>query len=471
MHTVVLVSNRVATIVEGKPSVGGLTVAVVDALKDESCLWMGWNGEVVPIQEESHFECGKVGSIQTRTWPLSQRRYEGFYRGFSNAVIWPAFHHRLDHMRYSHDDYEAYLQVNQTFAERLAEHAAPNDVIWVHDYHFMHLGYFCRKLGMRNKIGFFLHIPFPNVEIFKAIPVCKELSKALCAFDLVGFQTQSSLRSFLGYLNSAPHDKVHAKEEHEASGSTPKLPRLGAYPISIDCASTLKEMEQTGNERAISRLRRRFGQTKIIISVDRLDYTKGLVERLQGCDEFVRADPAWRNNVSFMQISPPSRTDVHGYRQIRQEVELLTSQINGKWATPGWTPINYINRCFDRSSLLSFFRHSHVGLVTSLRDGMNLVAKEYVIAQAPENPGVLILSEFAGAAEELCVGALIINPYDAKAISDAIEQALSMGVDERRRRHAAMMKVLGENDLQAWKNRFLKDLCADNVNRAKSAIV
>ena len=471
MNKIVLVSNRVATIVEGKPSVGGLTVAVVDALKDETCLWIGWNGEVGRAQPEGCFECGKVGSIQTKTWPLSQRQYEGFYRGFSNAVIWPTFHHRLDHMRYSHADYESYLEVNQVFAARLAEHVTPDDVIWVHDYHFMHLGYFCRKLGMANKIGFFLHIPFPNVEIFKSIPVCKELAQALFSFDLVGFQTQTSLRSFLNYLNSQPHDKVHAAESPEEPRARRKLPRLGAYPISINCFSTRSEMEQANNEKAIKCLSKRFGQTKIIISVDRLDYTKGLIERLKGYEEFLRLNSVWRNNVSFMQISPPSRTDVHGYGQIRQEVELLTSHINGQWAAPGWTPINYINRSFDRPTLLAFFRRSHVGLVTSLRDGMNLVAKEYVMVQAPEDPGVLILSEFAGAAEELCVGALIINPYDATAISRAIERALSMELEERRERHAAMMKGLRTHDLQAWKNRFLKDLCADKTSDVRSTIV
>lgn len=455
MRKIVLLSNRVATITEGKTTAGGLAVAVVDALKNEQCAWIGWSGKVARLDQLANLERGSVGQIDTLTWPLSQRSYDGYYRGFANGVIWPAFHYKLDQMRFSRDDYHAYLQVNKEFARRLFEHSAPDALIWVHDYHFLHVAYYCRQLGMKNKIGFFLHIPFPCPSVFKAIPVHRELFQAMLHFDLLGFQTPDDLEALNNYAANMP-DPVHANP-------LAAMPSRGAYPISIDCAATMQDMEQAQDKRTLTKLKKEFGQAKIIISVDRLDYTKGIGERLNSYDLFFRLYPKWKSKTSFIQISPPSRTDVHGYGQIRRELEQLTSQINGKWAEPGWTPINYMNRSFDRPTLLAFFRRAHIGLVTSLRDGMNLVAKEYVMVQAPEDPGVLILSEFAGAAHELGVGALLVNPYDAQAIAHAIGKALSMELAERQERHAAMIKVLKINDLQVWKQRFLHDLSSSAV--------
>ena len=457
MSKIVLVSNRVASLVEGKPSAGGLAIAVLEGLQGESCLWMGWNGKIDRAHTEPALEHGRIGSLDTLTWPLSQRDYDGFYRGFSNSVIWPAFHYRLDHIRFKREDYQSYLRVNQLFAKRLSEHISKDDVIWVHDYHFMHLAQFCRALGLNNKIGFFLHIPFPPPGTFSAIPVHRELSQALSAYDLLGFQTQTDVQAFNDYRNTYASPGQDNSPFELETGNGPQ-PQIAAYPISIDFSSTIKDMELAQKKRTMSRIQKEFGENQLIISVDRLDYTKGIVERLNGYEEFLRLNPKSRGAVRLVQISPPSRTDVHGYSQIRHEIEQLTSQINGKWAEPSWMPINYINRSFDRPTLLAFFRRCDIGLVSSLRDGMNLVAKEYVTVQCPEDPGVLILSEFTGAAQELHVGALLINPYDKRAVADAIAQALSMRLEERQERHAAMMQVLQKNNLQTWKQSFMNDL-------------
>ena len=447
-----MVSNRVISPDNHAPTTGGLAVAVVDALHDEKSLWVGWNGKVTARNHENDYETSHDGVMSTMTWSLSRDEYDGFYRGFSNEVIWPVFHSRMDRFHFSQQDYDTYLYVNQLFAQHLAECVEPDDIIWVHDYHFMHLASYCRQLGLRNRIGFFLHIPFPCESVFRAIPVHEDIAWALQQYQLLGFQTVADMRAFQHYLDSS---------RAEGSILGPRgCPRMGAYPIGIDCDWTLSQARR--NQLPDSRANHRPASPpcKRLVSVDRLDYTKGLKERLQGYDTFLEQSPAWCGEVVLQQISPLSRVDVLGYQEIRATVEGLVGQINGRWGTPEWIPINYMNRSFDHGTLLGLLRASHVGLVTSLRDGMNLVAKEYVMAQDETDPGVLILSEFAGAAQELAVGALIINPYDTIAIARAISQACDMSRAERQVRHQAMLSMLRKNDLLAWKDRFLRDLRA-----------
>lgn len=456
MNRVVVVSNRVVSPDDKFPITGGLAVAVVDALKKEKSLWIGWNGKISNNNQQSDTNTDRNGAISTMTWPLTRHDYDGFYRGFSNEVIWPVFHDRIDRMRFDQHDYSAYLYVNQLFARHLAECVEHDDIIWVHDYHFIHLARYCRAAGIRNRIGFFLHIPFPCPALLKSIPVHAELIEALMYYQLLGFQTKPDLQAFRGCLQA-----LSPQCSEQAKAATPRRqPKMGVYPIGIDCDRTLRQVShrsalQSGQP-SLSATRK----IKTLISVDRLDYTKGLVERLTGYDTFLERCPSWRGQVVLRQISPLSRGDVMGYQETREAVDRLVGQVNGRWSTAKWSPIHYTNSSIDHSQLLNQMRSADIGLVTSLRDGMNLVAKEYVMVQPMQNPGVLILSEFAGAALELASGALLISPYDAHSIARAIERALSMGLEERRQRHQAMLQVLKRNDLAAWKTRFLGDLRA-----------
>ncbi len=456
MSRIVVVSNRVSSVATGTPAAGGLAVAVVDALQGDRGLWVGWNGEVRNTERACEVEESHCGAMSTLAWPLSSQSYAGFYRGFANEVVWPVFHGRTDRMRFRTEHFSAYLHVNQMFASHLAEHVQPDDVIWVHDYHFMHLASYCRDLGLNNQIGFFLHIPFPEPENLKAIPVHNSIVKALFKYDLIGFQTEKDQHALQSYIQTD-------RSEHTAFGQDPvahQLPKMGVYPIGIDCNQTLSQVQNSQKSSLSEESVGQCGETKTIISVDRLDYTKGLLERLESYDQFLSSNSDWQGRVSLMQISPISRSDVLGYEEIRREVERLVARVNGTWGTPGWVPVNYMNRSFERAALLGLLRASHVGLVTSLCDGMNLVAKEYVMVQEASDPGVLVLSEFAGAANELDVGAILINPYDTVATAQAIHRALTMPLDERKERYSAMLDVLRQNDLLAWKNNFLYDLYA-----------
>lgn len=453
MARILVVSNRVAPITEGQVSTGGLAVGVLDALKEVGGIWMGWNGEIAdesctPRAEHAY------GDISLITWPLSEHDYDTFYRGFANSVLWPVFHFRTDLLHYQDEDYQGYQHVNRLVAEQIKRVARPDDLIWVHDYHFLLLAKYCRELGMQNRFGLFLHIPFPSDQVFRTIPHSIELARAMLAFDLLGFQTADDLQAMRDYGQRY----LGAIVNHDGLALDGKVTRLGVYPIGV-CTEDIQQLSwKHRNSAAVTKLKSGLEHRRLIISVDRLDYSKGLVERFRGFECLLDTEPKFTGQVSFVQIAPPSRSDVHGYSNLRRLLEQTAGRINGRWTELSWTPIRYMNRSFDRPTLMSFFRASQVGLVTSLRDGMNLVAKEYVAAQPEDDPGVLVLSEFAGAAHELAEGALIINPHDTASIAKALQGALDMGVAERRRRHEAMMSVLQKNSLQAWRERFIQDL-------------
>ncbi|NYT38600.1 alpha,alpha-trehalose-phosphate synthase (UDP-forming) [Allopusillimonas soli] len=453
MARILIVSNRVAPITEGQVSTGGLAVGVLDALKKTGGIWMGWNGSV---GSKSGDPCSQDenGNISQITWPLSQRDYDTFYRGFANGVLWPAFHFRSDLIHFRDEDYEGYRRVNRLFAEQIQRVAKPDDLIWIHDYHFLPLAQYCRELGLKNRLGLFLHIPFPSPPIFRTIPNNDALARDMLAYDLVGLQTAGDRRALHDYCERC----LGASSTDGAITLDGKVTRTGVYPIGV-CPEDIQHLAQEHkNSREVVKLKSGLQHRRLIISVDRLDYSKGLIERFRGFERLLDTRPRFRGAVSFVQIAPPSRTDVHGYRSLRQMLEQTSGRINARWTELSWTPIRYMNRSFDRPTLMSFFRASQVGLVTSLRDGMNLVAKEYVAAQSEDDPGVLVLSEFAGAADELAEGALIINPHDTSSMSKALQAALDMHAAERRQRHQTMMQVLKKNDLIAWRERFLSDL-------------
>jgi trehalose 6-phosphate synthase len=451
----IVVSNRVAPIEEGQPTTGGLAAGVLDALHDKGGLWLGWSGEIVQgasrIQPERH-----KGRIRLQTLDLAQADYDEYYRGFANSALWPVLHYRSALARFSRADYAGYCRVNALFAGAVAASLAPEDVVWAHDYHLLGLAAALREAGITNRLGIFLHTPFPAAAVFMTIPVHAELARALCQYDLIGFQTEADRRAFEDYVLREADGHLLPGRALVAFG---RVLRTGVYPIGVQTEEIRRQAEPAVDCPQMARLRASVGASRLIISVDRLDYSKGLSERFLAYERFLEQNESRRGAVTFLQIAPPSRSDVNSYREIRLELERETGRINGRFAELDWTPLRYLNKGFARQMLMPMYALADVGLVTPMRDGMNLVAKEYVAAQDPKDPGVLVLSQFAGAACEL-KAALLVNPHDPDAIAAALEQALSMPLGERRERHAEMMAVLRRNSLSAWRDRFLADLAA-----------
>jgi len=452
----VVVSNRVADERKGQP--GGLAVAVLEALRAKGGIWFGWNGEVTEATETRPPDIRQSGNITYATTGLSQRDMEEYYNGFANSTLWPLFHYRLDLASFSGRTYAGYQRVNSQFAARLAPLLQTDDMVWVHDYHLIPFAEQLHAMGLPQRTGFFLHTPFPAPEILVALPSHEAIVRNLCAYDLVGFQTEVDLRCFANYIR------------YEAGGTVEELPeggfRIGAFgrsciaqafPISIETETMVELAGQAADLAQTQRLRDSLGGRALIIGVDRLDYSKGLPQRFEAFQALLDAYPGNRGQVSFMQIAPPSRSDVAEYQAIRKELETLAGHINGRFAEFDWVPIRYLNKSFTRKALAGFYRTARIGLVTPLRDGMNLVAKEYVACQDPADPGVLVLSRFAGAAKELDA-ALIVNPYDIRAVAENLQRALTMPLEERRERFEAMMKVIGANDIRHWKEVFVETL-------------
>ncbi|WP_250508773.1 alpha,alpha-trehalose-phosphate synthase (UDP-forming) [Caballeronia sp. GACF4] len=452
MSRLIVVSNRVAPIQEGKPSAGGLAIGVLDALKETGGVWFGWSGEIVGEAADPVIE--KNGNVTYSTVGLTRRDYDQYYRGFSNATLWPTFHYRNDLSRFDREEYAGYMRVNAGLAAKLKTLIKPDDIIWVHDYHLLPFAQECRKIGIQNPIGFFLHIPFPVPEVMRTVPPHEELIAGMCQYDVVGFQTDADKQSFTDYVERSGRGHLSEDGMLQAFG---RMLKVGAYPIGIYPDAIAKAADQFSNRKQVKSLRDSMRGRKLIMSVDRLDYSKGLVERFQAFERLLLNAPGWHGRVSLVQIAPPTRSDVQTYQRIRQNLEGEAGRINGRFAQLDWTPIQYLNRKYERNLLMALFRLSQVGYVTPLRDGMNLVAKEYVASQDPADPGALVLSQFAGAADQL-PGALVVNPFDLSQMSEALERALSMPLAERQARHADMMAPLRENNLSVWRDSFLSDL-------------
>ncbi len=456
MSRLVVVSNRVAPIQEGEATAGGLAAGVLDALKQKGGLWFGWSGEVTDSSQQKPERT--VGPITLFTIDLSRKDYDEFYRGFANGTLWPVLHYQIGLGRFEWAEFEGYRRVNDLFAAALTPLVRQDDLIWVHDYHLLCLAGSLRANGLGNRIGLFLHTPFPSPGVFMTIPAHAELVKAMCAYDLLGFQTEIDRTAFLDYVVRQAGGSADGMQEG-AVRVAGRVVRTGVYPIGVHVDEVRAQAETPVNRRQATRMRA-FLMDRLILSVDRLDYSKGLRQRFAAFERFLAEYPAQHGLVTFMQIAPPSRSDIETYQRIRRELEGEMGRINGRFAEVDWVPLRYLNRSFARNVLMPLYAEAQACLVTPLRDGMNLVAKEYVAAQDPEEPGVLILSEFAGAARELDA-ALLVNPYDEQGMARAMDQALSMPVDERRERHQAMMAVMRRNSLERWRDRFEADLRAD----------
>ncbi len=463
MSRLVVVSNRVATPSETKGSSGGLAVGLFSALRDGGGIWFGWSGE---IGGEAAYNASpsiqRDGSVTFATLPLARKDYDQYYRGFSNNTLWPVFHYRNDLAHYDRQEYGGYRRVNAWLAHKLIPLLQPDDLIWVHDYHLIPFAEALRDAGVRNRLGFFLHTPFPTPQVLLNVPPHEELVRGLCSYDVVGFQTETDLTAFTDYLVRYAKGSLLPSGEWMAYGRriVAKVYRIGVFPDHI-ATQAMRYVDR----KQVRELRTNLHGRKMAVSVDRLDYSKGLVERFRAFETLLETAPHWQGQVSLVQVAPPTRSDVQSYQQIRESLESEAGRINGRFANLEWTPIRYLNRRFDRWLLMSLFRASQVGFVTPLRDGMNLVAKEYVAAQDPEDPGVLVLSRFAGAASEL-TSALLVTPHDTVGMAEALARAFEMPLAERRERHADMLAVLRKNDLGVWRDSFIADLRGVEVGEA-----
>jgi trehalose 6-phosphate synthase len=451
----VVVSNRVSAPRGGRSgSEGGLAVGIRAALEEKGGVWFGWSGKTVERDPggPDTFESGPVTYAMV---DLSQRDYEEYYNGFANRSLWPLFHYRLDLADFNRRYLAGYQRVNALFSHRLAPLLRDDDLLWIHDYHLIPMAEHLRNMGCAQTMGFFLHIPWPAIEVLLALPNHRALVQSLCAYDLIGFQTEDYRQSFLAYVVRELHGRID--EDGTTVVAFGRRIRTGTYPISIDTDDLAAAAAENAESRQVRRLQASIRERDLIIGVDRLDYSKGLLVRVEAYEHLLRAYPANRGRVVMLQIAPPSRTDVPEYGQIRREMESACGRLNAAFSEFDWTPIRYLNKGFARRMLAGFYRTAKVGLVTPLRDGMNLVAKEYVASQDPEDPGVLVLSRFAGAARELD-GALIVNPYDLEGVAEAIQTALAMDRDERRERFQGMFQRLKDYDIHAWWADFLGDL-------------
>jgi trehalose 6-phosphate synthase len=452
----VVVSNRVSVPdPEGPRQAGGLTVAVDAALRRRHGIWFGWSGKVTADAAVVEPRVVERRSRTVITLDLSPVDFQEYYNGFANRVLWPFLHYRVDLAGFTAVELGGYLRVNALFADALSRFIRPSDMIWVHDYHLLALARELRARGCTNPIGFFLHTPFPSLDIVLALPQHAETLGALSHYDLVGVQTEHDAGNLARYFE---HQGGAATRDGTSLEFAGRHVQIGAFPVAIRTSVYARAARTAARSTAAAELRASLGDRRLIIGVDRLDYSKGIAHRLRAFSHFLDTAPDWQGRVTYLQVTPRSRIGVPGYGEMERELSTLVGRTNGRHGTESWTPIRYVNRSYSRTALAALYRMAGVGLVTPLRDGMNLVAKEYVAAQDPEDPGVLVLSGFAGAAAELDRGALIVNPHETEAMGDAIRAALEMPLGERRERHRLMYRQLADNDVDRWAARFLSAL-------------
>lgn len=454
MARLVVVSNRVSIPdPSGKTAAGGLAVALCEALEEHEGLWFGWSGKTSanPSLKPTMIQRGPV---QYALMDLTATDRQEYYSGFANRALWPTMHYRIGLSEFSRADYAGYLRVNRRFAQALASLVNPDDHIWVHDYHLLPLAAELRALGLRNRIGYFHHIPWPAPEVLNTLPGSADLLRAMMEYDLIGMQTDRDADNLKRNLAQELGAQMLSDAAVNLEGRSTVIK---GFPIGIDTESFQKSSMRGGSQKLVKQTIASLGSRSLVMSVDRLDYSKGIPERMEAFERFLLANPDQRNRVTFLQIAPVSRSEVPEYATLSRQVNETIGRVNGSYGEPGWVPIHYVSNSYPRSVLAGLFRLADVGLVTPLRDGMNLVAKEFVAAQDPSDPGVLILSKFAGAALQL-PQALIVNPSDKFEVADAIRSALDMGLSERIERWTPMMETIRRQDVRWWSTSYLREL-------------
>jgi trehalose 6-phosphate synthase len=445
-----IISNRV--MLPGTTQAGGLAQAVLGMLQHRGGSWMGWSGG---ISTDNQPQVHQQENIRYVTWDLPRQEFDAYYAEYANRTLWPLLHGRTDLMVFERDALQGYLRVNERFAELVAREAGPDDVIWIHDYHLMPLASLLRARGLRNCIGFFLHTPLPAPRTLVTLPQHRTMLGLLAACDLIGLQTATDTRAMHNYLTGELGAVEKDGALHLPGG---EVTRVRTFPIGIDPEGMAALARNAENSSEVQQLRSSLGRSSLLIGVDRLDYSKGLPQRLRAFRHMLGSNPLLAGRATFLQVTPESRREVSEYRQLSREVQRLVGDINGHHAAPAWTPVRYVNRGYPHGVLAGFYRLARVCLVTPLRDGMNLVAKEFIACQNPQDPGVLVLSEFAGAAAELGDTALLVNPYDIEGCSRAMARALGMPLEERLQRWRSAMRILQAGNVRIWSDNFLGSL-------------
>jgi trehalose 6-phosphate synthase len=465
MSRLIVVSNRVNPPTgKGEETVGGLAMALAAALREYSGLWFGWSGKTTP-EFTGQLAMQKVDGVTVATVDLEEIDVDEYYNGYANKTLWPLFHYRTDLTAYDRAYGEGYERVNIRFAETLRPLIEPDDLIWIHDYHLIPMARELRKLGIKNRIGFFLHVPWPAHQLFTTLPGHKQLVEALFDYDLVGFQTIEYQQAFEEYvLNEAGGAQV-SPGQMKAFGR--KL-EVGHFPIGIDAEDFARLLKSPRARRMRDIMTASTVFRHLIVGVDRLDYSKGLEERFIGFERLLATHPDLRREVLMLQIAPVSREGVEAYQEIRGRLDALSGRINGEFADIDWAPFRYVNKNYRRDELAGIYGAARVGLVTPLRDGMNLVAKEFVASQNPADPGVLVLSRFAGAARQL-KEALLVNPNSPEEVAEALKRALAMDHGERVRRWTALFENVQREDVTAWRDAYVAALVGTEERRTALA--
>lgn len=452
----VIISNRVARAKSNEPMTGGLAAALLPVVEQSGAIWVGSSGRVRDsIHKEPFAEVESLGAGALATLDLPAAHYGGYYEGFANSALWPALHSRMDLIRVSPDDYQSYRAVNAFMARALLRFAEADTAFWVQDYHFLLLGAELRKLGLKQPIGFFLHTPWPSSRVMSGVPHHRELVEAMLAYDLIGFQTDDDRQNFADYVRREFNVKFRGDVAISGQGRA----RLSTFPIGIDPQMFAQYAVKAAAHPEVSRLRMSLQGSKLAIGVDRIDYSKGLHNRIRAFDRLLETQPSLKRQVSLLQIAVPSRGGIEAYGRLQADVAQLVTEVNGRHGEVDWMPIRYITKGYGQAVLAGLYRTAQVGLVTPLQDGMNLVAKEYVAAQNPQDPGVLVLSRFAGAAREL-EEALIVNPHDIDAVAQAIDRAFAMSLEERKERWNALIARLRAHTIHDWAADFIGELGA-----------
>ncbi len=445
----IVVSNRVAVGETDEPPQGGLAAALFEALRLHGGTWVGWSGEISD-SSANHMRIVERHGIRYGLIDLTEQDYDEYYAGFANRSLWPLMHYRVGLTEFSPGDFAGYKRVNAVFARHVRRIAGPSDLVWVHDYHLMPLAHELRLAGLTNRMGYFHHIPWPSLDVFGILPAARELLRVMMDYDVVGLQTDADRDHFRHALMAEMQASQTGDRRYQTGSRSTQVMTL---PIGIDVRAFAESARVAIGNPVVHETVESLGGRALILGVDRLDYSKGVPQRMEAYAQFLQDNPGRRGSVEYLQIAPLSRADIPEYEQVNQIAAETAGRINGMVGDASWTPIRYVNRAYGRDVLAGLYRAARVCLVTPMRDGMNMVAKEFVAAQDAADPGVLILSRFAGAARQLC-DALIVNPYDKAAVAAAIETALGMDLAERRRRWSSMAEAIAGTDISWWLNSF-----------------
>ena len=457
-------SNRLPVVIEKTdngwevhPGTGGLITALMPIMKKNHGLWLGWPGSAENVPYEKLLrEFNENNPYGLKPVKISEADIKHYYYGFSNETLWPLFHDLLSYCKFDKNDWEAYNRVNAHFAQVIAEVVQPNDFIWIHDYHLLLVAHYLRQRGISSKVAFFLHTPFPSFDLLRRLPWRNQLIRGMMDYDLLGFQTIRDRRNFVGCVRSVlPQVKIEIKRRRTFLQYSDRTVKVGHYPISID----FEEFDSRARSKAVADeawfCHEKFKAKRLMLGVDRLDYTKGIPERFLAFERALEKYPELKGELTLVQVLIPSRTPVPEYIQLKEQLDTLVGRINGRFSSPGWIPIHYMFRTLERDKLIGAYKACEIALITPLRDGMNLVAKEYCASSIDDN-GILILSEFAGSADRLQNGAIIVNPFDIEQTADAIYQAFKMDPAERKRRMQKLRAEIKRRDVYMWVKWFVE---------------